>query len=787
MLSLTSKNPDEENRRNQALKLPSVSFWQGRASFRLDSSGLPLLTLSIDSGWRDTMSPGSQTSVELAQKFHKKSGFVLSRTQRQEYFAAVKEFMRQLPEGFSNGWDIYRCALRLQHALRGGKRIYPTDIRLALSSAEGQVTSLSGTASEIMVGRLRERYEMLKARYCEVKSNSSKWEMERVLSGSEKRLQRAELLVTAIARGGCLAPVAANLEIEIPAAKRLAKGALPANFPGLTCKSRREQLYFEGLELGIAKDPEFAGLLGAMSAALASGINKRRICFTLPTEAARQFVCDALEKRFSAERWSVRARERMRASESLSVVIYCQPLARTFNRLTMRGRSIPAVSLGSREEKLAFLRGFCLCRSSIDRTQFSIRSKKDRKRLIELAVLMSELGVPPLFEQNSSTRIVVTDKLGLTKLRDMGIYRGDPREAVLNDAISRRTGNTGRSLEEYQSVRRFRTLNPHSTLRAIEEGTGVPVSTFRSWLPTEKRAASIPPFVKRYNQIKELASSMNIMDTDIFGEVCRQLLLSPAAAAELIRAHRPAAILAALKVASDVNTESRRSSELCISYQRIIRWLEQSEQNPSRYDVFINESARYAHYHSLVKWARDLGLKPEEGTYIPSLVKHLLDQYEPMIRRIFRRTTAWQSGLDLDDLRSFAAIRIEAILRSYDPTVAAFSTYSYRYVEVALANFASGQRKKELSLDKQNPETEEALSATIVERREKDPAELSAQSELIERIISECSDIEREIVQAIFFDGTSAAELARRHGVSRQAISLRLNALKIRMRSLLSE
>lgn len=165
-----------------------------------------------------------------------------------------------------------------------------------------------------------------------------------------------------------------------------------------------------------------------------------------------------------------------------------------------------------------------------------------------------------------------------------------------------------------------------------------------------------------------------------------------------------------------------------------------------------------------------------------------------LVGRIMRLFPKLPAGIDRDDLESFGYIGLVQAARAYDPTRGvAFSTYAYHCIENTIRAQLQRASRREfdcLSLDALVGDDEDGTPLAEMIPDQTADAERqaidSAEQDRIRRTVLSLPPSLAEIIQDLYFSQRSAAEVARRHGISTQRVqSLHrrgLTALRRRLR-----
>jgi RNA polymerase sigma factor for flagellar operon FliA len=165
-----------------------------------------------------------------------------------------------------------------------------------------------------------------------------------------------------------------------------------------------------------------------------------------------------------------------------------------------------------------------------------------------------------------------------------------------------------------------------------------------------------------------------------------------------------------------------------------------------------------------------------------------------LVGRMMRLFPRLPSGIDREDLESFGYLGLVQAARAYDPARGvAFSTYAYHCIENTIRAQLQRASRREfdcLSLDALVGDDEDGTPLAELIPDESANAERqaldSAEQDVLRRTVRTLPPRLAEIIQDLYFAQHSAAEVARRHGLTTQRVQALhrqgLTALRRRLR-----
>jgi RNA polymerase sigma factor (sigma-70 family) len=149
-----------------------------------------------------------------------------------------------------------------------------------------------------------------------------------------------------------------------------------------------------------------------------------------------------------------------------------------------------------------------------------------------------------------------------------------------------------------------------------------------------------------------------------------------------------------------------------------------------------------------------------------------------LVGRIMRLFPRLPAGFDREDLESFGYIGLVQAARAYDPSRGvAFSTYAYHCIENTIRAHLQRASRRDIecvSLDAVVGDDEDGTPLAEMIPDEAADAERqaidSAEQEVIRRTVSALPPTLSGIICDLYFSQHSAAEVARRHGLSTQRV-----------------
>jgi transcriptional regulator with XRE-family HTH domain len=178
---------------------------------------------------------------------------------------------------------------------------------------------------------------------------------------------------------------------------------------------------------------------------------------------------------------------------------------------------LPWGHLQTSEERRGFLRGFLDFGSGcVDVSgRFSISRGENRTLVEEVAILLKREGVIPRVRSNGSTTLFLDATVDLLKLLELDVVmRADLRTRLkaASELPSPRFFVSAESYDEVmETARRLGEKDRHSPIevsRALQANGsmmgGLPVSTLRSWLRSDK----VPPSVRRRRELEALEDGL---------------------------------------------------------------------------------------------------------------------------------------------------------------------------------------------------------------------------------------------------------------------------------------
>jgi RNA polymerase sigma factor (sigma-70 family) len=180
--------------------------------------------------------------------------------------------------------------------------------------------------------------------------------------------------------------------------------------------------------------------------------------------------------------------------------------------------------------------------------------------------------------------------------------------------------------------------------------------------------------------------------------------------------------------------------------------------------------------------------------HVERTVQENLGLVSSLVGRIMRLFPRLPAGIDRDDLESYGYIGLVQAARAYDPSRGvAFSTYAYHCIENTIRAQLQRASRREFdctSLDAMIGDDEDGtpLAELIPDQTANAETQAldSAEHEAIRLSVHALPPSLAEIIHDLYFAQRSAAEVARRHGLTTQRVqSLHrrgLTALRRRLR-----
>ena len=126
--------------------------------------------------------------------------------------------------------------------------------------------------------------------------------------------------------------------------------------------------------------------------------------------------------------------------------------------------------------------------------------------MVELAVLLDEIGITPSIQFDQVTRVTISDRLGLARFAELGLATDENDNEKLQKILKREVYRPRLHSDLYEAVWDYMWQNPNASDKEIHEATGVEINTFRSWI----REDSVPPMVERRENLERLKEAFEI-------------------------------------------------------------------------------------------------------------------------------------------------------------------------------------------------------------------------------------------------------------------------------------
>ncbi len=211
--------------------------------------------------------------------------------------------------------------------------------------------------------------------------------------------------------------------------------------------------------------------------------------------------------------------------------IASEPLSRSFIKLTKNGTTLPWAILGTATERSAWLTGYFGCRARWRDQGLSVRTTKDPKRLVEVALLLQTVGVTPLIDRGVISQLLIADQLSFNRLRELRLLDGTGLETELSERLARFRGPRAYSAEQYRNVMELHANDPGGNLSELARLTGIPRMTIAKWVhPEPDGRHNLPPVVKREQRLSELRDEYGLNGVESTAKYYRGAEISEALA-----------------------------------------------------------------------------------------------------------------------------------------------------------------------------------------------------------------------------------------------------------------
>lgn len=205
-------------------------------------------------------------------------------------------------------------------------------------------------------------------------------------------------------------------------------------------------------------------------------------------------------------------------------------LVRELIRVTDSSARVPWEALGTKEERLAYLRGYAGIKASVQPGGVSFYDSRKTDFIIEIAVMLDSVNLPPLVgECEKQTTLSITDLSSLKILLYSNILLPVSAKVVEKRLAKRDNLRASHSIGTYEAVMTFAKLNPGQSENSIAQRFGIAWKTVHMWLHDDLKPCS----VKRREIIRQLAVARRLPEPDIVAYAYRDLNLDRDGAYEM--------------------------------------------------------------------------------------------------------------------------------------------------------------------------------------------------------------------------------------------------------------
>lgn len=699
----------------------------------------------------------------------------------------------------------------------GGRQIRETHLAVSLTvvNTTGKILHTARGGEHPAVSRLRALFLAAEAALESGGSAVPDHRREALLEKARKQLHGLERAAELVLRGYPAA--AAAKEAGLPAVELssfLYKGWLPAAVRRLAPPP-----------IPRIEDPARAYLLGVLIAANVKPLRRTRAFVIAHTShAAQQSFLAALEQVAPAARPVLLEGQGRRAAAALTRFIAPAGLRAEYAMVSSRGRQIPWACLGSRAEREQFVKGYLATRGQADLnlTQLRVVSLKGRDFVVELALLLSQIGITPTVSSRGLPLLRVLDRTSFELLLRGDLLENPRHRTLAEKAVAGRTHRVSLPAELYERVLAYRQAHPDESQRSIAKRFELPISTTRAWLSGEQA----PSEVARQRKLEALARARRMQNYPAIAELVREHGIEPAAARLIAQSFNPSSAATLVESARALGWEPttdglqllvlRQKLETLLAALRADQAAEpQAAEAPA---LSAAEEDELGRRKALIDLAAEYGIDEDQYELaLAGLARCVAAKFDPFAWRTYHRFHLQQRGLDVEEVKALVYLHTHEALSRFDPRHerADLAAWTARFLKPEVYRRLSRltgydpqakkwlrmlgadalqlgpsdimdrlgvtrkraqhiwetlHRKRE-SLDEPfTTQGEEPRGSFYEQRREEQPDQLAMQRDFIEKLAERLGPRQREVLYLRFHEGLTLEEAGLRLDLSRERV-----------------
>jgi transposase-like protein len=339
---------------------------------------------------------------------------------------------------------------------------------------------------------------------------------ERLSEQLAGELKLYECVLLSSAKGRSLSAIARAEGITERTVQRwVREGGLPAglaNRSQLNRKTREKQI-----EIPRRTSSEFAYFLGVFSAYTRPGTAQYHIRPRVAAESIAQRISAGFAVAVSSGAAIHKPKE---GDAKTPFEVHCLHLrlSRHCNVITKTNTRVPWEHIQSEEEHTGFLRGFFDILGSFNMNEpgsFAVQKLHGERLLVEVAQVMSSVGIVPRIKTGTRATLFVNEKRSLQRMHELELLLEDGPREKLKEIAFRPVTRASYTAEQYYRAKALWELQPELNNSEVSKVVNIPADQIRSWRTRGKRPNEIER-LEELERVAPLAPEQHQMITRLF-------------------------------------------------------------------------------------------------------------------------------------------------------------------------------------------------------------------------------------------------------------------------------